>query len=141
MVCPTLPPFLNFLLFVPIVGFDCHSLPHLATSRPYLLLTCLFVNLWYLLPLFIKCIGFLLFLPPLSIFLYRSSSSHYVCVVVSVFPVYIGIYTHTLVSKRLSISPYEFLALFKSEFVRYRHFPLSRQSCVALLFYLFNSVP
>lgn len=103
MVCPTLPPFFNLFLLVPIIGFDCHSLPQLFFSLafPYsdFLLSCLFVNQRYLLPLFVKCIGFLLFLPPRSIFLYRSSSSHNVCVVVSVFPVYIGIYTHTLVRK------------------------------------------
>lgn len=145
MVSPTLPPFLNLFLLVPIVGFDCHSLPQFFFSFafPYsnFLLSCLFINQRYLLPLFVKRIGFLLFLPPRSIFLYRSCSSHNVCVVVALFPVNIYINAHSLVSKALCVPSDKLLALFKGKLMGKCYFPFSGKPCVALLLYFLDCVP
>lgn len=141
VVCPTFSPFFDLFRPVPVIGFDCLSLPHFPTSRPYLLFSCLGVYLRYLLSVLVQFIGFLLFLPPLAILLYRSCSSHDVCVVVSVFPVDIGIYAHTLISKALCVPSDKLLALFKGKLIRECHFPLSRKPCVALLLHFLDCVP
>ena len=141
MLRPSFSPFFDFFRLVPVVGFDCLPLPHLPTSCPYLLFSSLWVNLRYLLSVLVQFIGFLFFLPPLPIFFYWSGSSHNVCVMVSVFPVNIGIHAHTLVSKALCVPSDKLLALLKGQLVRKCHFPLSSQSCVALLLDFLDCVP
>jgi len=141
MLCPPLSPFFDFFRLVPVVGFDCLPLPHLSAPCPYLLFSSLWVKLWYLLSVLVQFIGFLLFLPPLSILLYRSSGSHDVCVVVSVFPVNSHINTHTLISKALCEPSDKLLALLQCQLVRKCDFPLSRKPCVALLLHFLDCIP
>lgn len=141
MLRPPFSPFFDFFRLVPVVGFDCFPLPHLPTSCPYLLFSSLWVNLWYLLSVLVQFVGFLLFLPPLPIFLYRSCSSHDVGVVVALFPVDICVHTHSLISKALCEPSDKLLALVECKLIRKCHFPLSRQSCVALLLHFLYCVP